>query len=304
MTTTLPELRAQLHRLHANGHAHGLGDDAATAFASALEAGTPFLEAGERAGLDRRLTRMVQESQATDAPTALSGLLSASGELLAGAATLRSAGTYPLVLATSVALTGAIVLGAATPSLRLLPLGEGGTGNLPIAAAFAATVALLVLLSALVLGRARLPLVGSGWQRLDGLWFLTSLLALLQAGAPLPSAVRAASSGLRGPQRSAGEGFASHLEAGAAAVDGAEGARVGNTALLDPFEAAQLTAAAREGLLPLALEGVIGHRRLALEREIPETAMRIQTVALGLAGTALVLVAGTFLSAYYGGAAS
>lgn len=78
----------------------------------------------------------------------------------------------------------------------------------------------------------------------------------------------------------------------------------GDGSLLAPLEMAQLVAAARAGLVPGALQALIGHRRLGLEREIPEAAMQVQLIALGLAGLALLGVGGSFFAAYYRGVVS
>ena len=98
--------------------------------------------------------------------------------------------------------------------------------------------------------------------------------------------------------------LAARLESGMAEFANPEFSHPGDGSLLAPLEMAQLVAAARAGLVPGALQALIGHRRLGLEREIPEAAMQVQLIALGLAGLALLGVGGSFFAAYYRGVVS
>jgi hypothetical protein len=52
--------------------------------------------------------------------------------------------------------------------------------------------------------------------------------------------------------------------------------------------------------LPATLQALVEQRALALAREIPAQATRLQVTALALAGTALLLVGAAFFSLYTG----
>lgn len=286
------ELQRRLERLHANGHPAGLGPAEARGLAVALEAGAPLGEVAARFGLDRALAERVQAAGSKDGVVALQGALLVAGEAAAGAQALRSAGTYPLVLAASVALSGAVVAGLLVPQVEALPMGAaGGLGPL---LALGLAVSVLVLLALAVFTRLPLPLLGPVWARIEAQALLGGTLAFLEAGATLPGAVRAAAGGLSRGAAEEGRALAAWLEAGAG--DGA--APREGSGLLHPYEVAQLVAAARAGAALHTLRALLEHRRLALERALPEAAARIELLSLLVAGSGLLGVGAAFFSLY------
>ena len=290
MTPALQELRSALTRLHEDGLRAGLSAASAERLVAALDRGEPISQAASSAGLDRRIARAAELAAPSDLPRALAGLSRAAAELDTATRRLRSAGSYPLVLAASVVAGGAVLVGAALPALTMLPT----EGDLPLRVPALATAGLatllLVVLAAVVLGRLKVPWVCSGWVELERYAFLSSLQALVQAGAPLPSAVRGAASwtGRRG--RAAGRALARSLEAGAPRRDLAP--------LLPTHEATMLTGAAAAGTVPETVGALAVVRRVALDRVIPDAIVRIQAVALILAGAAVLGIGATFVQAY------
>ncbi len=292
MSATAQELSARLQRLHANGHPVGLPSSKAEAFVRDLSAGAPLEQAAERVGLDPRLARSVTIAGVTQLPTVLDGLLGTAAASLTHARALRTAATYPLVLALSIAVTGAVVFGTVGPALSMLPLGAPTATSTPLLVALVITIGLLAALSLVVLSRVPIPQFSHGWQRIEGLAFLECLQVLDEAGATLPRALRAASCWCSGSATRRSEALARAMEAG--------GTPPGLAPLFDPFEVSLLMSAASTGALPEALSALVTHRRLALERELPAQIMRIHAAAMALSGLSLVVVAGAFFYTYYG----
>ncbi|MFH1463598.1 MAG: type II secretion system F family protein [Pseudomonadota bacterium] len=292
MSGTSRLLGASLRRLHANAHPLGLASEQAEAFARALDAGEALAPAAARVGLDPRLAQAVATARIGRVPEAVTALLPVAATAVAYTRTLRAAAAYPLLLVVTIALSGAVVVGALAPALAHLPLGVGGSGATPLVAAGGGALLLLLLLSGLVLGRVDLPWAGEGWRRIEGYAFLASLAALQEAGASLPAAVRGAACWCRPPARRRAEALARALEAGREFTD--------PEALLDPFEASLLVGAARGGILPATLAALVEQRAAALAREVPAQTVRLQVAALALAGSALLLVGAAFFSLYTG----
>lgn len=289
MTQALDELRDSLVRLHEGGVGVGLASSEAATLVRALGEGVSVAQAAGLSGLDPRVAAVAERGAVSDLPALLGPLVGVVADHDAGARELRSAGTYPLILAASIALA-AVVVGSAVPRLAALP-GEHSVELVGLLGWLAAVpAALLLALGACVLGRVRLPWLSTGWPQLEGAAFVRALDALCRTGAPLPQALRAASL-LGGPRaREAAEELARSLEAGAP-TDRAQ-------PLFDPFEATLLTAAAAHGTLLDATGALAEQRVIALRRAIPDTIVRIHAAALLLAGGAVLAVGLTFFSVY------
>ncbi len=291
-TAPVVELQARLERLSANGHPAGLGPVEARGLAAALEAGAPLREVAARFGLDPALAARVEASGVTDGVAALSGALLVAAEAASGDRSLRSAATYPLVLAASVALAGAVVAGLLVPALGATSAaGWGGAAPL---LALGLALLLLILLSLSVFTRLPVPGVAPVWRRLEAVALLGAAVVFVEAGAPLPRAIRAAAGGLSAGAEGDGLALAAWLEAGA----GPGSAPGVGRGLLHPYEVAQLVAAARAGAALPTLRALLEHRRLSLERALPEAALRVELLALVLAGIGLLGVGAAFFSFY------
>jgi hypothetical protein len=233
-------------------------------------------------------TRVAEAAGVPDRPAVVDGLTTLGDTVDAHIRRLRSAGSYPIVLGLSVLVAAGVVGGVGLPALAVLPGAEGvAGGGLP---AVGGVVLLLALLSALVLGRVRVPWLSEGWVRIERFAFIASLRILTQEGAELPAAVRASGEWGGGAARAAAEEFARGLEAG----------RVPNDLrpLLDPFESRMLGSAAVSGTLREALNALTDHHRIALGRVIPDAVVRIQVAAVLLAAVAVLVVGATFFGAY------
>jgi len=290
VSAALQALQASLRRLHANGHPCGLEGKRAQQLCGALAAGSPLQKAARSAGLDARLTRVVCAAGSVDVPTVLGQLLDLRARSAPHARALRSAASYPLLLAFAALLCGGIVLGVGRPALAALPLGSGGSSAAPLLAALLVPCGLLVALCLVVLGRLRLPFLGRGWQRIEGYELLAGLRVLVRAGTPLPRALRAAAGFCSGKGRRGAEALAGSLEAGGKPPE--------HVPLLDAHELALLAAAASFGALPESLDALAEQRERALEREVPAQAMAIEVTAMVLAGLALLCVGAAFFSSY------
>jgi len=309
MSVTLDELRGTLVRLHAGRLQGGLSPAAADALVAALAEGRPVGEAAARAGLDPDLAGAVEDAGVQDLPAVLAGLARCTAEVEAHARQLRSAGSYPLVLAVGVLVAGLVIGPVASPALAALP-GADTQPQVPMLAAVIVAAALLVLQSLLVLGRVRSGPLGRGWRLLESFAFVEQLRLYTLAGAAAPRAVRAAAGSGSAASRSAasrsaasrsaasrsaasrraGLSLARALEAGRPAADLAP--------LLSPHETAVLIGAARSGALAETAAALAAQRRVALQRQIPQVAALIHATALVLAGLALLAVGLGFFTAY------
>lgn len=283
-------LRDALSRMHRNGLRGGLPAPRAAALSEALSSGVSLSDAASRAGLDPRLSEAVSSSGVPDVPAALLEQAYIAERLESGSRRLRAVGTYPLVLAVAL-LSASIVLNAqlvpALSGTMLTPL----PSMLLLQVSVGVSVLLLVLLSLLVLGRVHVPVVSSGWRALHRTAFLSSLDALLAGGASLPAALRASSVWCLPAQRQAARSLSQSLEAGRAPPD------VG--VLLAPAEAALLHQGAQTGTALASAHALSSQQRVRLERVLPGAALRVQVVAMSLAGAGVLFVGLSFFRVYF-----
>lgn len=283
---SLDALQGALVRMSASGLG-GPGEAEAGELVSALASGADLTEAAGRAGLDPRLTRAVLLAKTSDVPAALAGQAMIASTLAGHSRRLRSAGAYPLLLAAAVLLAGAVIRGVMTPALTEVSYATGGTQPLLIAVGVSAGV--LVLLSAAVLGRLRLPLLSGGWPAIHRAAFFDSLDQLTAAGASLPAALRGSAVWCLPDQARAAEALARALEAGQTG-DGAP--------LLHPMEAGLLAGAARSGTVPQAAAALAEQERVRQKRTLPGAILRIHTLALLIASGGVLAVGVAFFTVY------
>ncbi|MFT5680314.1 MAG: hypothetical protein ACI8RZ_001220 [Myxococcota bacterium] len=265
----------------------GLAAPDAAALVSALASGGELSDAARRVGLDARLPRVVLLAGVSDAPAALAGQLMIASTLAGNARRLRSAGIYPLILAGSVVVAGAVIHSVMAPALAAQSMPTGGVESLGIAVGLSAAV--LVLLSVAVLGRLRLPLLSGGWPAIHRAAFFDSLDQLAQAGASLPAALRASAVWCLPGQARAAETLARALEAGETADA---------SPLLHPMEASLLVGAARSGTVPQAAAALAAQERVRQQRTLPGAILRIHTLALLIASTGVLAVGVAFFTLY------
>ncbi|MCP4872966.1 MAG: hypothetical protein GY898_30100 [Proteobacteria bacterium] len=292
MTASLTQLRDSLVTLHQGGVRGGLAPAKADTLVRLLGEGSSVAEAGAAAGLDARITNTAAGAAVEDLPSVLAELARGAAQADDAVRRLRAAATYPLWLAGTIVFAAWAVGARALPALQHSNAALSPASGLGVGVGLGAAVLLLVALAALVWGRIRVPGLGSGWALVEGYGFVHSVAVLAAAGAPLHVAVRASAGWSRGAGRAAADGLARALEAGTPAAGGAP--------LLDPFEVSLLGAAAASGAGAETAAAIAEHRRIALARVVPDTVVRIQAVAVLLAGGAVLLVGLTFLGAYAG----
>jgi len=289
MSDALDQLHASLVTLHGGKARLGLPPARAEQLIGLLGQGTGAVEAGRAVGLDRRLGVIAEGSEVADVPLALVALVRVGADVEDASRQLRAAGVYPLSLALSIVISAAVVVGFALPSLAAESTWGGGSlGGVALTVGLA--VGLLMLLTATVWGRVRVPGLSAGWGQLEGYGFVQSVAALTGAGAPLVPAIRASGEWAGKGGRAAAAGLARSLEAGVPATDASP--------LLEPFEVALLSAAASNGTVPETASALAHQRRLALARVIPDTVTRIQACAVLLAGGAVASVGLALFGAY------
>ena len=286
---SLDSLKGSLVRLHRNGLQGGLQSADAEQLVAALSQGTPLSDIAKKVGLDARLTRAVLDAQVGDVPTALAGQARIAARVAANSRQLRAAGTYPLVLAMAVVVAGSVVAGVLAPALATLTFTPGVVAWPPLVSAVAVSVVLMGLLSMAVLGRLRLPLLSGGWPAVDRGAFFESLDQLVQAGAPLPAALRASRVWCAPGPGAGAEALAQALEAGQSAS---------GAPLLHPVESAMLVRAAQSGTLPQATAALSQQQQVRLLRILPDAITRIHIASLLLAGIAVAAVGIGFFLVY------
>jgi hypothetical protein len=292
VSAALDQLRDTLVGLHAGGLRPGLPPAAARTLVEALDRGSPLAEAATLAGLDPRLAEVAGEAQPSDTPALLAELARLAARLDTATRQLRVAGSYALALAVAVGVAAVAVLGLALPTLAIVP----GSESFPVAPVLlvgaGVAVGLEIAMGLVVVGRVRVPWLSDGWTTLDRYAFVRTLDVLLQAGTPLPVAVRAAGRWGGGATQSAATGLARSLEAG----EQAESA----PPLLGPFETRMLVGAAASGAATETAGALAAQHQVAIERVLPDAVVRIQAVAVVLAGVAVLALGAAFFSGYSG----
>ncbi len=279
MTGSLDALRATLLGLHQAGLAGGLAPEKAEALVRALSGGSSLDSAGAQVGLDGRLVRALGGAAAPDLPGALTGLAPLLASWGNGALRLRSAGSYPLVLAVSGAVAWSAMAGLGFPALGRMPGGGGNPSALLVAGGAGALMALVLLASA-VLGRLRVPWLSVGWVQLDRSAFMGCVCVLHEAGASPPEALRGALAWLPGSDRAARDPLADALVAGLA--------RPPSHPLLAQEELTLLSSAAAHGVFGSAARALALQQQVTERSCLPQAAIRIQALALLIAGAGVL----------------
>jgi type II secretory pathway component PulF len=291
MTEPTP-LRATYARLHDMGMPGALAVPQAIALEAALSRGEPASEAAARLGLDARLVDSLAVEAPTDAPSAVRGLALLLAEHEAARTRLRSTVAYPLLLASSLSLATAMVLGMGVPALSHLPGSSAvHTGGVTLGVV-ALVIASLVALSAALAGRVRLPGIGDIHRQLDSAAVLQCLRVLTASGVGLPAALRAGASWCGARHGARCRSLAQALARGGS-VDTATG-----VVLFEHSEVRMLFSAAQAGTLRPSLEALSAHRRAVVSRRIPDFIARVQTVSVCITAVGVITVGVTFFREY------
>lgn len=290
MSTETHELGSLLRLLQQNAHPAALNPNQIELLERSIAQGLPGAQTARRAGLDPRLVRVLSLTGPTDLPCLLRSLQATLAEHATHSAKLAGAAFYPLMLTLAVILSGASLLGLALPAFARLPDAQSTVGGGLALGSFLLCLLLLFALGFAVAGRFRVPYLGQGHQDLDRFASLACARALVEAGRPLPEALRASAAWCEGLLREKGESLARTLEAGGSTSE--------SEPLLSAFESSLFLSAARLGTVPASLEALVEQQRRALERSVPEQCARVQLGALLLAGLALLSLAVPFILAY------
>jgi hypothetical protein len=236
---------------------------------------------------DRRVDVLIAGIENVNRPRVAAELDGLAVEYAGWDTVLRNAAVYPAVLAMAVLGTATVVGAVGLPALSILP--EGDRIPLwPMGLGAVLSAVHLILLSALALSRARVPVLSRGWRRLDGFALLASTRLLAAEAVPLPAALRASAAWCGEPQQAIA--LARALDAAATAPGGG--------VLLDAFEVALLLGGARSGVEQATLSALCEARRAALGREVAAEAARIELLSLAIAGMGVLTVAMAWTWAY------
>lgn len=287
------ELARRLQRLRLARHPMGLRAGAARQFAEDVRSRGDVPEAIRAAGGDLRVASIIQTAKPGDALRLVSGLLTTVGEVAANQRSLQSAAMYPLALLACLALVSVAIYEISVPAIASLAELNGTpvvAARLGGGAGVLICMAMLLLLALATYSRVQVPLLSRGVLMLDRVLVLETVARLHDQGIPLPLALRAAASWVRGAGRREIHELAETLESGGTSLDGGR--------LLDLATISALLAAAAQGVVSPVLAALIQQARLASRQRIPEEVSRIHIVALVMAGIGLAAVGISFFTTY------
>lgn len=284
---------SRLRQLRLARHPMGLRARAAQRFAEEVRSSGDVAKAIRNVGGDVRVASIIEQAKPSDGLRLMSDLLPVMGEVAAQQRLLQSAALYPLAMLACLTLVSLTIYNHAVPAI--VNLAESNemlrlTAKVGGATSVSICMMLLLLLTITVYSQVQLPLLSGGRRMLGRVLVLETLARLHEQGVSLPSALRAASSWVKGPSHRAAHALAETLESGQASVSA--------DPLLDSAGTALLISAAQRGIVAPVLSAMVQQARLASQRQLPEEVSRIHVISLLVAGLGLAVVGISFFQTY------